>query len=46
VLLLGSGELARRYATAFERAGIETVTGAEDAAAMGHFIIARQAGLL
>jgi 2-dehydro-3-deoxygalactonokinase len=46
VLLLGSGELARRYARAFERAGIEAVTGAEDAAAFGHFSIARQAGLL
>lgn len=46
VLLIGSGELVRRYATAFERSGINAVTGAADAAATGHFIIARQAGLL
>jgi 2-dehydro-3-deoxygalactonokinase len=46
VLLIGSGELARRYALAFERSGIAAVTGAADAAATGHFEIARQAGLL
>lgn len=46
VLLIGSGELARRYATAFSRAGIDAVKGVEDAAARGHFIVARQAGLL
>jgi 2-dehydro-3-deoxygalactonokinase len=46
VLLIGSGELARRYAAAFERSGIEAVTAAADAAATGHFIIAQQAGLL
>lgn len=45
VLLIGSGPLARRYATAFERSGIEAVLGDEDAAAAGHFTIARQAGL-
>jgi 2-dehydro-3-deoxygalactonokinase len=46
VLLLGSGELVRRYAVAFARAGIGAVTGNEDAAATGHFTIAREAGLL
>jgi 2-dehydro-3-deoxygalactonokinase len=46
VLLLGSDELSRRYATAFERSGIPTVKGDVDAAATGHLIVARQAGLL
>jgi 2-dehydro-3-deoxygalactonokinase len=46
VLLIGSGELSRRYALAFGRSGIEAVIGAPDAAATGHFIIAREAGLL
>jgi 2-dehydro-3-deoxygalactonokinase len=46
ILLLGSDELARRYATAFQRSGIATVKGDADAAATGHLIVARQAGLL
>lgn len=46
VCLIGSDALTRRYATAFERAGIVAVKGAEDAAATGHYLIARQAGLL
>ena len=45
VSLLGSDELASRYATALERFGVDAVKGPEDAAAFGHFALARQAGL-
>ncbi|MEO8179751.1 MAG: 2-dehydro-3-deoxygalactonokinase [Deltaproteobacteria bacterium] len=46
VMLIGAPELSRRYASAFERAGIVVVDGPPDAAASGHFAIARQAGLV
>jgi 2-dehydro-3-deoxygalactonokinase len=45
VMLIGTSELVRRYAAAFERLDIDTVEGSVDAAASGHFSIARQAGL-
>jgi 2-dehydro-3-deoxygalactonokinase len=45
VMLIGASELVRRYAAAFERLDIETFEGPVDAAARGHFYIARQAGL-
>jgi 2-dehydro-3-deoxygalactonokinase len=46
VMLIGAPELCGRYATAFERAGIAVFEGPADAAASGHFAIARQAGLV
>lgn len=46
VTVLGSDELASRYCTAFERFGVDAAKGSEDAAAFGHFALARQAGLV
>jgi 2-dehydro-3-deoxygalactonokinase len=46
VMLIGAPELCARYTTAFEGAGILAVQGPADAAASGHFAIARQAGLV
>jgi len=46
VMLIGAPELSRRYATGFEQADIAVVEGPADAAARGHFAIARQAGLV
>jgi 2-dehydro-3-deoxygalactonokinase len=45
VMLIGASELVRRYAAAFARLDIDTFEGSVDAAAHGHFSIARQAGL-
>jgi 2-dehydro-3-deoxygalactonokinase len=46
VELLGSDELASRYAAAFQRFGVDARKGPADAAAFGHFALARQAGLV
>jgi 2-dehydro-3-deoxygalactonokinase len=46
VLLIAAAELSGRYTAAFERAGIAVLAGPADAAAHGHFAIARQAGLV
>jgi 2-dehydro-3-deoxygalactonokinase len=46
VTLLGTPELIGRYRMAFERRGIRAVEGDADAAAAGHFSLARQAGLV
>jgi len=46
VMLIGAPELCRRYRSAFERAGVAVLEGPADAAASGHFALARYAGLL
>ena len=46
ILVVGQGELAGRYLEALERAGRGARSAPEDAAAAGHFAIARAAGLL
>jgi 2-dehydro-3-deoxygalactonokinase len=46
VTLIASAELSGRYVTALQRAGIAAAEGPADAAANGHFAIARQAGLV
>jgi 2-dehydro-3-deoxygalactonokinase len=46
LVLIGAPELSARYAAAFGRAGVAVIEGPADAAASGHFAIARQAGLV
>ncbi|WP_425403646.1 2-dehydro-3-deoxygalactonokinase [Hwanghaeella sp.] len=46
VTIVGDGALTERYRRALELAGVAAVPAPEDAAALGHFAIARQAGLI
>lgn len=46
VTIVGGSDLAQRYARALELAGLESRMAPERAAARGHFMIARSAGLL
>ena len=46
VTIVGSGALTDRYLAALAHAGIDAAPAPEDAAARGHFAIARRAGLI
>jgi 2-dehydro-3-deoxygalactonokinase len=46
LLVIGDPELSRRYVAAFARVGIAVTEGPVDAAASGHFSIAKSAGLV
>jgi 2-dehydro-3-deoxygalactonokinase len=46
VAIVGAAALAERYATALRQAGVETLLASDDSAAVGHYRIARAAGLL
>lgn len=46
VTIVGGNDLARRYARALELAGLKSRMAPENIAALGHFMIAREAGLL
>ena len=46
ITIIGRNDLADRYELALRTAGIESKRAPDDIAAMGHFVIARSAGLL
>lgn len=46
VTIVGGSDLAQRYARAFELAGLNSRMAPDNIAALGHFMIAREAGLL
>ena len=46
VTIIGRNDLADRYETALGIAGVDSRRAPDDIVAMGHFLIARSAGLL
>ena len=46
VTIVGRNDLTERYTAALELSGIESEAAPDDVVAMGHFLIARSAGLV